>query len=118
MKVTIDIKNCYQCPFVKTYADHPVSDDGIVLYDYRCGGVKFPQKTFEIVNKYEIHKNCPFRQSKKKKIEKEEQFIINPKSELGKFIKNFKGRVSPEARKFFTEYAVEKPKRSARRTKK
>lgn len=35
-----------------------------------------------------------------------DHFVINPNSELGKYIINTKVRVSKEAREFFTEYAV------------
>ena len=115
MKIVTDIKSCYECPFVKRHADHPVSDDGIIRYDYKCGGVKFPEEQFDIKDVYKIDKRCPFKKSKKKVVEKEERFVLNPTSELTKFIKGFRGKVSPEARKFFTEYAVGEPKRSALR---
>lgn len=39
-------------------------------------------------------------------------FVLNPHAPLTQFIKNFKGKVSREAREFFTEYQVPEEKRS------
>lgn len=73
MKVEIEITCCGQCPYVKTHADHPVSDEGICFCEYRCGKVEWPHKEFSIPNREigKIHKDCPLKAKTKIKSKKE-----------------------------------------------
>ena len=72
MKVEIDISCCGNCPYVKKHSDHPVSDEGIQVYEYSCGGVKWPKEQFSIPNREigKIHKDCPLRPPEKSKPKK------------------------------------------------